>query len=58
MAPDTQKRAEARFFVLYDSVSCFKRHTLMQILNGFILEALHRVAKLLCLVLSCLKPHG
>lgn len=58
MAPDTQKRADARFFVLYESVSCFKRHTLMQILYGFILAGLHRVPKLLCLVLSCLKPHG
>lgn len=58
MAPGTQKRADARFFVLYESVSCFKRHTLMQILYSFILAALHQVAKLLCLVLSCLKPHG
>lgn len=57
MAPDTQKRADARFFLLYESVSCLK-HTLMQILYGFILAGLHRVPKLLCLVLSCLKPHG
>ena len=57
MAPDTQKRADARFFVLYESVSCFKRHTLMQILYGFILAGLPRVPKLLCLVLSCLKLH-
>ena len=58
MAPDTQKRADARFFLLYENVSCFKRHTLMQILYGFILEALHQVANLLWFVLSCVKPVG
>lgn len=58
MALNTQKRADARFFVLYESVGCFKQHTLMQILYGFILVALHQVVKLLCLALSYLKPLG